>query len=407
MLVVCQFTVKMSQTIYNAVFGSSSLTGRSPPASTSSDKRNLSDTSILDQEHSPVEHSAAKQPRIDGSPLSSSVINAEQPKDTQTMLEVMQARFNSLDLKLDSQQQVVLQKFDSILQRISLLEEGASSHQIVVDNLEVRVEELEKSNSELAASKTELENRVRALEAQDTRDSSNALVGWEPSGSSKTRVVLMGDSNSSGKLKFGENRGTLGKALPGESIFCPTLTELKEPESNTFVEATDVIVAVGTNDLKQDNVNPSSLAKKLSKYVLSVIAKYPSVQVFLPGVLPICTENSQINSRVREYNHYIRDLCISHPRLTFIDTNVFSTPLGSLKPNLAAGPSDPLHLYAEGIKLYGSRFKFALRQRHGLPVGNRRRSAPTVKGRVTNSLGPSSRGGRGGQRGGSQLRGGH
>ena len=43
----------------------------------------------------------------------------------------------------------MLQEVDSIIQRISLLEEGASSNQIVVDNLQVRVDELEKLNEEL------------------------------------------------------------------------------------------------------------------------------------------------------------------------------------------------------------------------------------------------------------------
>ena len=52
----------------------------------------------------------------------------------------------------------MIQKVGSIFQRISLLEEEASSN-------------------------TELKNRVRALRAQDTRDLSNARVDWEPSGS--------------------------------------------------------------------------------------------------------------------------------------------------------------------------------------------------------------------------------
>ena len=73
-------------------------------------------------------------------------------------------------------------KVDSILQRISLLEE-ASSRQIVVGDMQDRVDGLEKANEELAFSNTELQNRVR--------------------GSSQTKLVLMGDSNSSGKLKFG------------------------------------------------------------------------------------------------------------------------------------------------------------------------------------------------------------
>lgn len=377
--------------IYNSVFGASSS---SPPPTL--DKRNLSDTSIT--ENSPIE---TKQARIEGSPLSTSS-TVGQTKDLARLLEDMHSRFNALDEKLDSQQTSMLHKVDSILQRISLLEEEASSRQIVVNDLHDRVDGLEKANEELVSSNTELQNRVRVLEEQDTRDQSNALAGWEPSGSSQTKVVLMGDSNSSGKLKFGENRGTLGKALPGESVYCPTFAELKDPHCDTFTGASDVVVAVGTNNLKQDNCNPSLLAKDMSQYIHSIIKHQSSIQVYLPGVLPICTDNSPINSRINEYNHYIRDFCASHPKLTYIDTNVFKSSSGSLKLNLAAGASDPLHLSAEGIKLYCSRFKFALRQRHGLPVGIRRRNAADVANSEATNPSSGSRGGSSGGRGRSR-----
>ena len=94
--------------------------------------------------------------------------------------------------------------------------------------------------------------------------------------------MLMGDSNSSDKLKFGENRGTLGKALPGKSVFCPTFAELKEPRSETITGATDVVVAVDTNNIRQYNYNPSSIAKDMSNYVHSLVAKHTSLQAFLP-----------------------------------------------------------------------------------------------------------------------------
>ena len=71
---------------------------------------------------------------------------------------------------------------------------------------------------------------------------------------------------------------------------------------------------LGTNDLKQDGSNPDALARNISGYAQNVISKHPSVQVFLPGVLPVYTPDSVINTRVCEYNHFIRDFCISHPR---------------------------------------------------------------------------------------------
>ena len=376
--------------IYNSVFGA---TSNSPPPTL--DKRNLSDTSIT--ENSPIQ---TKQAKIEGSPLSTSSL-AGQTKDIAKLFEDLHSRFNSLEEKLDSQQTSMHSKVDSFLQRISLLEEEASSRQIVVGDMQDRVDGLEKANEELASSNTELQNRVRALEEQDTRDPSYVPAGWEPSGSSQTKVVLMGDSNSSGKLKFWENKGTLGKALPGESVFCPTFAELKDPRCQNFTGATDVVVAVGTNNLRQENCNPSMLAKDMSQYIHSVIRQHPSVQVFLPRVLPICAENSSINTRINEYNHYIRDLCVAHPKLTFIDTNVFKSSQDSIKLNRAAGASDPLHLNAEGIKLYCSQFKFALRQRYGLPLGIRRRNtSPAAIGGATNPSSGSRRGSSGSRGGG-------
>ena len=149
-------------------------------------------------------------------------------------------------------------------------------------------------------SNTELESRIRALEAQDTR-SSNTAPDWEPSGSSATKILLLGDSNSAGKLKFGEGKGTLGKSLPGSSEFCATVSDLLDPESDKFSGVSDVIIAVGTNDLKNNNSQPIQLAKDFSEYVKSLSFKHHHLQLFIPGVLPICSvQNSNTNNKIND-----------------------------------------------------------------------------------------------------------
>ena len=372
------------------MFGSSSTPN--------TEKRNLSNTSI--QDNSLSEQSNAKQAKFDTSPVSSLVGN-DSSGGIISMLAELRTRFDTFENNLDKQFKSVLSKLDDVYVRIATIEESASSQQIEVDNLSGRVEDLEKDKTELVNSNTELENRVRELEAQASR-ASHDVPDWEPSGSCETKILLLGDSNSAGKLKFGEGKGTLGKALPGSSEFCAKFSDLLEPDSEAFSGVSDVVLAVGTNELKHDGAIPSVLAKDMSRYVKSISSKHPSTHLFIPGVLPTCSENANINSKIQEYNYFVRDLCTSNPRLTFIDNKVFSTILGGLKPNLGKGPSDPLHLSEEGIRLYCSRFKYAIRQRHSLPVGPRRRNVQAV----SNSNGAPPGSARGGTRGGYRGRGG-
>ena len=109
-------------------------------------------------------------------------------------------------------------------------------------------------------------------------------------------------------------------------------------------------------------------------YVKSVTRKYPSIHVLLPGVLPVhCAyEDQALNVKIKLYNHYLQDMCNHLNRVHFIDVNVFCDLNGSLKPHLSKGDRDPLHLNEQGIKLFASRFKYALRVHHNLPQAPRR-----------------------------------
>ena len=63
-----------------------------------------------------------------------------------------------------------------------------------------------------------------------------------------------------------------------------------------------MVVVVGTNNIRVLDkiiINLSSLAKDMFKYVHSLVTKHTSLQVFLPVVLPICADNSPINTRIQ------------------------------------------------------------------------------------------------------------
>ena len=106
-----------------------------------------------------------------------------------------------------------------------------------------------------------------------------------------------------------------------------------------------------------------------------------ATRVLLPGVLPVHSSqgSTALNAKIKHYNHYLNDLCRVSSNCYYIDNKVFCTPDGSLKSQLAKGENDPLHLNDQGVKLYASRFKHALRECHNLPTGVRRRTNNTVQ----------------------------
>ena len=70
---------------------------------------------------------------------------------------------------------------------------------------------------------------------------------------------------------------------------------------------------------------------------------------------------------------------------TFIDVNVFCGTDGALKQHLSKGDNDPLHLNEQGIRLFASRLKYALRFHHNMPSVTRRTpsdAAPLPRGNV-------------------------
>ena len=61
-----------------------------------------------------------------------------------------------------------------------------------------------------------------------------------------------------GKIKFGSTQGTFGQVPPRDSKFFAKIENLLSPEELT--DCTDVVVIVGTNDLKPDGADPTVLA---------------------------------------------------------------------------------------------------------------------------------------------------
>ena len=347
-------------------------------------KRGIIDTSF-DQSTSPGGAGPAKRtPSTDSTVITRGILV--------TTLDEMFERFErNLDVKFDN----ISSRLDSIDRRLNRLEEEASSRDIRIENVLCRVDELELKG-------INMEERLTQVES----GSDHSQI-WHPVGLPETNVLLLGDSNSGGKIRFGEERGTLGRALPGTCEFRPKLEDLPAPDSPSFRSVSDIVISVGTNNLKTPDSDPESLVKQTYNYVKSVTRENPGTHVFHPGVLPVHAVHAEeaTNVKIKLYNHFLKDMCKHlHTRTTFVDVNMFCTENGSLKQHLSNGESDPLHLNDQGIKLFASRLKHALRYHHNLPSAmGRVRSAPVPQpeggvppphGRRGGRVSRGSRGGR-------------
>lgn len=374
----------------------------------SSDKRNLSSLSIDSQESDSPATKLAKivDPAVNIKQLIGDIKAA--------VLE----KFEFLEHDLEERLNHFTNSISSLESKLEIVEQAASSTDIVISNLSSRVEYLELHTEELTTRLTALESRSSPNEELTTRltalesrpfpneeltnrltdlesSSSQPLSSWEPTGSPNIDIALIGDSNSANKLKFGSGKGTLGAALPGSGIFSAKLEELPSTQDDIFTGKSDVILAVGTNSLKVENSHPVELAKSMYNYVKALTRAHPSTHVFLPGVLPVDKVLSDLNAKIKSYNFYLKDMCNNLPRVNFIDTNILLNKEGSLSEKLGCGPSDPLHLSAEGLRLYFSRIKYAIRARHGLPLPRRRTQPVGAEGNSGGRGGYSNRGRRG------------
>ena len=239
----------------------------------------------------------------------------------------------------------------------------------------------------------QLERRVEALESR------TAEAGWSPSPLVDINIKLLGDSNYSGKVKFGSERGTLGSALPGNSQFCAKIGDL--PTSEELTDCSDIVLAVGTNDLKASDSDPTTCAQSLYTKINEYRRDLPNTRIVLPGVLP--TSDIVVNKRIKTFNKHLVDICNSRVinMVNFVDTRVFCDNEGKLRGKFRRENDGNmnLHLNPEGTKLLASRLKTTLRECHRLPTG------PRFRTRYHNQEGNfQSTSGRGRGRGNSSAR---
>ena len=186
------------------------------------------------------------------------------------------------------------------------------------------------------------------------------------------KVLLLGDSNFSGKIKFGTEQGTLGAALPGSSEWCPKVVSLPDPKK--VGTATHIIIATGLNDMVQQDT-PEQVLNNLITFIKETRRAWPGNKIYLPGVLP--TKNPALNVKIKRYNEMLAGYSVSVREVFYINNNIFQDKQGLLDNRFwLPQVEDSYHLSPEGIKLYASRMKFALKRANNIPFPTRQQRSP-------------------------------
>ena len=287
-------------------------------------------------------------------------------------------------------------KIDSIFIKLNLLENLGSQRDEEIRRLQ---EEAEHQSRE----SRDMRDRIRDLEAAVETVTTQGVPGrlqWRPSSQVGTNIMILGDSNITGKVFFGSEKGTLGPALPGESRFIATIPDLPIIDRDSLANFSTLVVAVGTNSLIKPEAAPSALAMATHEFVRVALDLNPALHILLAGVIP--TDCSEVNKRIDNYNVNLKSMAAYLPRTSYLDTSFLKTREGLLHGKYGATEGRPfiIHLNSDGTRMYASRLKTALREIHNLPT-----SAP---GRFFNTERGDSQSARGGfrGRGGSRGRGG-
>ena len=317
-------------------------------------------------------------------------LTGKMPDGLHTRRPAQQLHFNDNARSSDS---LILDSLNDINSNIRNLGDETRAISKKLDSLVERVGNLELENVAMSERLDLVETRVE----QGLNSDSSQRV-WVPQ-EVPTRVLMLGDSNVTGKIRFGTEKGTLGAHLPGEDRFIATaefLPDLSDSNSANFAQKfTDIVIGLGTNDLRGgqsgNDCCPRDLAANVYRYALDALRINPSLQIFFPAVVP--TSNAVTNSKIDRYNSLLLDMTRSHPNFTYVNVagglksrnNTLSEKYLEVRNDVSG-----LHLNRQGLSIYASRLKAALRARHELPVFvNNFRRGGGGRGRVGRQRGNS------------------
>ena len=157
----------------------------------------------------------------------------------------------------------------------------------------------------------------------------------------KNSTVIVSDSLSKG-IKFGNVNGTtLGSLMPGKNITSYTIKEM--PSAITLAAYSNVVIAVGINDLITHQTHPRLLINMLHNKCHLIHRLNEKCKIYLSMVLP--TQNRHVNEVIMMYNNFLHELSRKHHNLYIVNNNIFASDEHYLlRSEYIRNIKDPIHI---------------------------------------------------------------
>ena len=163
-------------------------------------------------------------------------------------------------------------------------------------------------------------------------------------------TAFVGDSNF-GSIKIGKGKGSLGESTPGHRFWAPTIESI---DPLAYTSYRNIVLMVGTNNVKLDNVKSGEHIKDLYKSYktkVTLIRRYnKNCRLFVCPVLPSKSHN--LNRKIFEFNQYlIEDLCQCDLKVQLVEGlyTFLDRKFNILKDEFSKG--DELHINPRGTSV--------------------------------------------------------
>ena len=168
-------------------------------------------------------------------------------------------------------------------------------------------------------------------------------------------TAIIGDSNTR-PIKFGDERGCLGKWVPGSRIEAFKIQDIPTPE--VIGPHRNVIIHTGINDINCLAPKPDiALEEALESKCMGIHALFPRTKIFLSPILP--TKNYYLNIKVCQFNTRIISLAKRHHNIFIINNSSFMDIRTYLLRDVfkSSRHGDIIHLGAQGLRHFASSLK--------------------------------------------------
>ena len=131
-----------------------------------------------------------------------------------------------------------------------------------------------------------------------------------------------------------------------EQLYAGTLPELSDRPDKLDLEIKNIILSVGTNDIRFKDKGVHDLYTPVQQLVSKTRRLFPQAKIFVQSCLPIIVEKPYTVRNVKDFNQILRRCCKATRECFYIDS--FSNFLDN-NPN----KYPKLYLYRDAVHLSG------------------------------------------------------